>query len=157
MGLFSTPSARAETGSEDPWRLHCAAHELGHHVVWTQLGFEVTQVAVTGRGRDVEGQTRLSDGAKNLTSPDRCRDYLIGLLAGREADIRWARHTGRRYRECHSQGDLAVYRQVRRHEWVRDLSDRQLRDQAKRLVAAEWARIVRLTPQLARDGHIKPS
>jgi hypothetical protein len=140
--------------SDDPWRLHCAAHELGHHLTWTALGFSTRSVHVTGSGDNVEGETRLTNEGNNLDTPQRCRDYLVGLLAGREADILWARHAGRPFRERHSASDLKVYRKIRRHAWAKDTSDHQFRTEATRLVRAHWNQIVRLAPQLAESGRL---
>lgn len=153
MALFGITPAR-ETRGEDPWRLHCAAHELGHQIVWTTLGFTVRSTTITGGGSNVEGTTRLANESKNLHSPQRCHDYLVGLLAGREADILWARHAGRPFQERHSVEDLRAYRKIRRHEWAKGTSDRQFRGEATRLVRAHWKRIVQLTPQLAQHGCI---
>lgn len=142
--------------ANDPWRLHCAAHELGHALAWRSLGFEVRSTTVTGSGSSVSGETRLTNESKNLHNPQRCRDYLVGLLAGREADILWARHAGRPFRERHSSADLQVYRKIHRHEWVKDISDRELRCEATRLVKASWSQIVRLAPRLAQHGDVQP-
>ena len=152
MSWFSaTPAEKAD----DPWRLHCGAHELGHALTWRALGFEVRSTTVTGSGSNVSGETRLANESKNLHNPQRCRDYLVGLLAGREADILWAKHAGRPFRERHSSGDMQVYKKIRRHEWVKDIGDRELRREATRLVKANWSQIVGLTSRLAQHGKVQ--
>jgi len=140
--------------AEDPWRLHCAAHELGHMLVWQASGFEVHSIAVDGYGSDVQGWTRLTKAGKNLFDQQRCRDYLVGLLAGREADIQWARHSGRPFRERHSKADLKTFRQIHRHWWMRGVPVEELRDQARAAVLDQWSSIVRLAPRLAARGEL---
>lgn len=140
--------------ADDPWRLHCAAHELGHMLVWQANGFDITGITVTGHGSDVEGATLLTQESKSLHTPDRCRLYLVGLLAGREADIRWAKHVGRPFRERHSGHDLRAFRDIHRHEWVCGIPAGELRAQAGIAVAGLWGQILMMAPILARKGSV---
>lgn len=136
----------------DPFRLHVAAHELGHMITWEVLGLAVKEALVWGHGTEAEGRVRLND--QRLRNPAECRDYLFGLLAGREADIQWCRTTGRTFHPHTCSGDLKVFRAMRKHQWVSDIPDAEFRANARGLVLTHWRRITRLAPVLARRGSL---
>ncbi|AHH98292.1 hypothetical protein [Kutzneria albida] len=154
MSILGNLRSTRPAPGDDPWRLHCAAHELGHMLVWQAFSFGIAGVTVTGFGDQVEGWTHLTDQGKNLTSPERCRLYLVGLLAGREADMRWARHSRRPFQEKHSKWDLREFQRIHRHPWVCDITVNVLRAQAHDAIACHWPQIVRMAPSLARKGSV---
>lgn len=136
----------------DTQRLRVAAHELGHFLAWQQADMQITDVWVRGHGPDATGRVELSGrGCRDATQ---AHAYLVGLLAGRAADKRWCAQHDLEHDPAHSRGDLREFRHQRRHPWVRDLSDADLAADADHLVRAEWRHIERLTPALARQGHL---
>ncbi|GLW95431.1 hypothetical protein [Actinokineospora globicatena] len=143
--------------AHDPHRLAVATHELGHFIVWSALpGVHIEHVRVWGRGLATEGRVRVR-WPKGDTEVI-VRGYLVGLLAGREADrIHHDRPDAPRYREGGCAADMATFRRVRRqHEPSRLIPEAELRTEAARLIRANWARIERLALQLAARGHIAP-
>lgn len=139
----------------DPVRLMVAAHELGHAVVWSATGMRVESIAVTGHGRDTEGRVRLADRA-HLSNAADCRGYLLGMLAGREAEIRWCEATSTRpiADGCAEDRREFGYMYRRRRQWGVTDTRAALRTQARHLVRAHWPTIARLTPRLAHRGSL---
>lgn len=136
----------------DPIRLSVAAHELGHMVTWEHAGFRIQTIRVTGRGTSTQGLVHVDRGL--LRDPGEVRAWLVGLLAGREAEQRWCDQTGSAFIEAGSGEDLAQFRKWRRHEWARRLTERELRIEARQCIRTRWRQIVRLTPRLAHAGRL---
>lgn len=138
----------------DPQRLHIAHHELGHWIAWNAYPTVGTKdIQVWGYGRNAEGHvTPGTDG--RLRNQQQCRDFLIGLLAGREADAYYCTRAGIRFNPTHSKADLRAFRRIHKHEWVRDVAATEFRTLAREIVHANWSHIVRLAPTLARRGHL---
>lgn len=138
----------------DQTRLHrllTAHHELGHAVVFQALGITVTGVEVINEAHGVT----TTDSDDPFATPEQTRAYLVGALAGREADLRWFDVYGYDgFDESSCADDLAYFRKHRRHEFVRDIPDSEFRSEARRLVRAHWGRITRLAPRLAERGAI---
>lgn len=141
----------------DEVRLMVAAHELGHAIVWTVTGMRVDAIKVTGHGRATEGTVSLADHARLRCTAD-CHSYLVGMLAGREAEILWCDATNTQPVADGCAQDLRefAYMYRRRRPWGVTESRAALRIQARRLVRVHWRSIVRLTPILARSGHLSP-
>jgi hypothetical protein len=139
-------------------RVQCAAHELGHLIVWEQVpGARIGRVRVSGRGTHVNGYAEVSWTPQS--KPDLVREqdhgYLLGMMAGREADLIWCELTGVRHDPSTCADDLAAVRKARRrHAPSRQWSERELATSARQLVRARWGRIERLLPKLARTGHL---
>jgi hypothetical protein len=141
----------------DSERLLVAAHEMGHAVAWHTTGFQIVEIRVSGHVFP-NGYVRIAD--REHTTPELARDYIIGLLAGREAEHQWCDLTGQSPSDSGSSADLDVYRKYRKYDAQHDrftthLTDRQLRVAARKVVTAHWPRIERLAPQLAERGAIK--
>lgn len=136
----------------DPQRLHVAHHELGHYTTWYALGFNIVEIRVQGHGEDTDGYVSL--GRPRLATPERVRAYLVGLLAGRESDLRYCTQTGAKFREYHSSSDLRVFRRLHRHRWARDTTASELRAEACAAVRGNWDRIERLAVRLAERGTL---
>jgi hypothetical protein len=137
----------------DPQRWKVAIHELGHYVVWSELPkARIVSVEVTGYGEDVTGCVRVK---WPRDTPELDRGYLVGLLAGREADRHQARLTRTRHDTSGCGHDLALFRRTRRlHPPSRAWSEQELRAEALCAVRARWAQIQRLAPILAHRGSL---
>ncbi|WP_026425037.1 hypothetical protein [Actinokineospora inagensis] len=142
--------------ADDPHRLAVAHHELGHYVVWNTLpGVRIREVRITGRGSGVEGWVRVDWPDDDTEVID--RGYLVGLLAGREADRVHHRTPGTpAYREAGCVHDMRAFRRARRlHAPSRALPEHRLRAEAERLVRARWDQITHLAPDLAARGRLR--
>ena len=139
----------------DPRRAHVAAHELGHLVVWERVpGARIVTVRVRGKGNNSDGYVEV-DWPKHYDTPDMVRGYLVGMMAGREADLIWCELSGMRHYPDTCADDLAAVRKARRrHAPSRQWTESELAREARTLVRARWGRILRLVPKLARTGHL---
>ncbi|SDD94892.1 hypothetical protein [Actinokineospora iranica] len=137
----------------DPDRLNVAFHEIGHLTVWETLpGARVLAVKVTGKGNGTEGLVHMR-WPKN--APEIDRGYLVGRLAGSEADRLRCDQTGDRPDTAGWGHDMADFRRVRRqHEPSRQWTEAELRAEARRLLLAQLPRAQRRALQLARYGHL---
>jgi hypothetical protein len=138
----------------DLYRLQVATHELGHLVAWERLpGARIVAVRVYGRGVNTEGHVEVD---WPTAAPELDHGYLVGLLAGREADrIFTNHHPDFPYSDRGAAHDLNLLRRIRRnHTPSRQWTEHRLRTDAARLVRAHWDRIQRLAPYLARRGHL---
>lgn len=137
----------------DPDRLRVAAHELGHAFAWHVADCaNPTAIRVHGRGVGAHGYVNV---AAHVRTVDDARCYLAGLLAGREADMRWCEENDLAHRAQTCSTDLANFRQQRRnYDLCRQVSTAEARALARRIVRTHWRQIVRLTPRLARAGRI---
>lgn len=138
----------------DPGRAQVAAHELGHLVVWEQVpGARIVAIRVRGRGDHSGGYVQVN--WPKHDTPDLVHGYLVGMMAGRAADLIWCELSGRRHDPYTCADDVAAVRTARRrHEPSRQWSESELARQATQLVRARWGRIVRLVPRLARTGRL---
>ncbi|PPK65767.1 hypothetical protein V5P93_000346 [Actinokineospora auranticolor] len=138
----------------DPHRLQVAIHELGHYIAWRDLpGAGIRAVRVTGHGRHTEGITTVDWPTDDNGALD--HGYLVGLLAGREADLFHKPHSTIPYDPRGCAFDLGLFRRVRRrHQPSRQWSEHDLRASARALIRAHWAEIQRLAPRLARRGRL---
>ena len=139
----------------DPVRLMVAAHELGHAAVWSATGMRVELIEVTGHGLRTQGTVQLANNAR-LSSAADCRSYLVGMLAGREAEDRWCTVTGTRpvADGCADDRRAFGYMYRRRRPWGVTETRAELRAQARQLVRQHWPTIARLAPRLARRGSL---
>lgn len=142
----------------DQRRLMVAIHEMGHALTWHRAGFQIKTIRVRGRSNGTTGYVDL-DNQPNRT-PEEARDYLIGLLAGREAEHEWCRITGQSSDAYGSSTDLAIYRRYRKYDcanerWVAHLSDGEFRAAARKVINARWSQVVHLANQLAQHGRIR--
>jgi len=137
----------------DPHRLTVSAHELGHAIAWSAAGMPIVDIWVKGHGEQAHGYVRL-DGRK-LRDAAEARDYLVGMLAGRAASIRWCDEHGLTHHEHTCADDLASFRKSRQHPWVRDIPDREFHAAARLVVRQHWPRIIRRAPQLSCRGSIQ--
>lgn len=142
------------TDDPDPWRLGVAIHELGHWFAWKDLpGTRIVRVRVTGTGRDAEGRVTVKWPTNDAGATD--RGYLVGLLAGAEADRLHHERTGHPLRRDGWAHDLKAFTDCRRaHAPSRRWSESELRRDAHRLVLARWHEIQKLAPRLARTGRL---
>lgn len=137
----------------DPQRLRVAAHELGHYLAWQAADLDIQRIYVAGTGVEAHGKVRIR--RQKVRDPEQARAYLVGMLAGREADIRWCEHNDLEWHEHTSNGDMKAYRSLhRRIDWVRDVTDREFRAEAHRFIVANWSKITRLAPKLAERGRL---
>jgi hypothetical protein len=136
----------------DPQRLCVAAHELGHYIAWRKAGIRIKSIRVAGTGTSVAGNVHI--GRQKLGSPKQAHAYLVGILAGPEADQRWCQHNGLTVHQHTWAADMDSFAECRKHEWTRRTPDIEFRAAARRLVAANWREVVRLAPQLAQRGHL---
>lgn len=136
----------------DPHRLIVSAHEIGHAIAWSVAGMPIVAIWVEGRGPGAHGYVKL-DG-KKLRNANETRDYLIGLLAGRAAGIRWCESHGLTHHDYTCADDLTKFRQGRQHRWVRHIPDSEFHTAARLLVRQHWPRIARLAPELSRRGSV---
>lgn len=137
----------------DPDRLRVAVHELGHAVAWKiAANTTPTAIRVFGHGITAHGYVHVDAAVHTV---DDARGYLAGLLAGREAALRWCEENGLAHPEWTCSSDVSSFRQQRRdYELCRQVSTADARATARRIVRTHWALIVRLAPRLARAGRI---
>lgn len=138
----------------DPYRLVVAAHELGHLVGYQLAGLTIHEVRVLGEGDAAEGYVRLDP--RGARGAHQARAYMVGLLAGRVAGVRWCELHGVAHRDDACTTDRTLYRRFRTHPLVRDVPDAEFRAAAQQLVRTHWPRIARLAPRLARRGWLAP-
>jgi hypothetical protein len=150
MSLFRTTPAGH--GDLDPRRLEVAAHELGHLIAYQHAGLAVRAIRITGRGEDARGAVRLDP--RGARTAEQARGYLVGLLAGRVAALRWCHEHGPQFREHVARTDRALYREFRRHPWVREVPDAHFQAAAHDLIHAHWSHITRQASRLAREGRL---
>lgn len=133
--------------------LEAAAHELGH-----VAGFRAAQIAIqeVRVGRDASWV--LVDHTEEraaLRDPARARGYLIGILAGRSAQVRWCEERGRVPNDSSWGGDLTLVAKLRRRSLAtKGLTHGELSRAADALVRVRWPWIVRNVPKLARSGRL---
>jgi hypothetical protein len=138
--------------ASDPQRLRVAAHELGHYLTWTQAGLPIKTIWIAGRGDEAAGNVEVP----RMTARDdtQYRAYVVGILAGRQADMRWCRENDLEFHEYRFRSDMRSFRRFRKKPYIRDVSNAELQAEARQVVNVNWPRIVRLTPTLARRGHL---
>ena len=141
----------------DPYRLTAAAHELGHALTWHVLGFQVDRICVKGRGDSARGQVTIDIPKNKPRTVELERGIHIGLLAGREAQLRWCDETGLPFDERGCADDMAQHRRRRSAELNRELKTSALQAEARTLLRSHWRRLARLTPVLAAQGSLSPS
>jgi hypothetical protein len=133
-------------------RLHAAAHELGHWVVWTHAELTTKEIRVTGHGDQTEGWVTVTLPPSPVR--EQTRLYLVGLAAGRAASIRWCAEHGLAFTERGCRADEKQFVAWRRDLRMSSLTRSQARAEAARLVRAKWRQICQLAPRLARAGTI---
>jgi hypothetical protein len=138
-------------------RLLIAAHELGHALTWHALGFTVDEIRVVGRGDSAHGWVWLKHTKDSLSTLEKERAYHAGLLAGREAELRWCDENRMKFVEYTCAGDMDNLRRRRRTTFGRQVSHSAATSDARRLIRSKWGRIVRLAPLLAARGSLSPS
>jgi hypothetical protein len=138
----------------DPrYRLATAAHEAGHYVVWRAGGVEIHQVYIREQATGTTGYTETE--LYRLESPEQARSCLLGLLAGRAAQVRWCEERG-----LVTPGDEHWAEDMRRVQvMIRDphaagLSTTVLALESARLVRAHWADVVAVARRLDRRGRL---
>jgi hypothetical protein len=137
---------------QDLNRMRVAAHELGHAIAWQVApNTTVTAIRVIGRGANAHGFVNVDADVRTV---DDARGYLAGLLAGREAALRWCDENNLVHHEHTCASDRASFRQQRRYNLCRQVSPAEAKALARRIVRAHWRRILRLTPRLAHRGQI---
>jgi hypothetical protein len=138
----------------DPQRLRVAAHELGHLVAYREAGIPVESITITGHGTRARGEVMLPRAA--TIAEERIPDYLVAVLAGREADRWWTdlhgmpRSTSRTF-----ETDLRLFRRHFHGPAVRGLSESVLAARARKLVQRHTRLIESLAPDLARRGRLR--
>lgn len=136
----------------DPQRLRVAAHELGHYLVWTQAGIPIKTIWIAGRGDAAAGNVEVP--RMNARNNTQYRAFVVGILAGREADKRWCREHDLEVDETRFRSDMKRFRRLRKDPSIRDVTAAELQAEARQLVNTNWRRINRLIPTLARRGHL---
>lgn len=140
----------------DPHRLAVAAHELGHALVWRAGGFDIDEIWVKGHGPAAHGRVWIVQHENHIRTLADEHAIQAGLLAGREAQIRWCAENDVTDSDTSADEDMTLYRQRRRTRIGRQVSRTAVRADARRLVGAHWPAIARLAPRLARDGRLPP-
>lgn len=149
---MKSPDEVPEFAGIDPHRLIAAAHELGHYLIFTAAGIEVSEIRVIGRGSSAAGYVCVPPG-QSLDEKQQ-RQLLVGGLAGRQADLRFCEQFGLPPQPAYTcASDMKIVRRDRRQmqdsTWISTL-----RAEARRLVLKHWPHIVRRAPQLARRGTL---
>jgi hypothetical protein len=135
----------------DARRLRVAMHELGHLTAWERLDGRVVEVRLSRWS--VGGHVRM-DWPTNPTETN-MRGYLVGALAGHEADLIWCERTGDRHDHGACAHDLTMYRNGRTaYRAARAWSDRDLHRAARDLVLANWTTMLPRAETLARKGRL---
>jgi hypothetical protein len=127
----------------DPDLLLSAAHELGHALVDLAGGLVVSAVTL----RKVTVTVEL----ENDTDPAVWRAWLIGCVAGYEAERLWSRRHGGSVDRLCSRTD---FKNFNRHRLRVRLSEHTARSQARTILRREWTTVERLAPELATHGHL---
>lgn len=140
----------------DPYRLAVAAHELGHAIVWRAVGFDIDEIWVKGHGPAAHGHVWIVQNEDHIRTLTDEHGVQTGLLAGREAQIRWCAETGPADADTSADQDMTLYRRRRRTRLGRRVSRTAVRADARRLVRDHWHAITRLAPVLATTGHLAP-
>jgi hypothetical protein len=87
--------------------------------------------------------------------PDDLYELLVGVLAGREAGLRWTELTGMGHAEAENcEDDLTLFRHWVRHPLAKGMTEAGVRGEARRLVLANWRRVVAVAERLDRKGRI---
>lgn len=141
--------------AHDPYRHVAAAHELGHAITWRAVGFDIDEIWVKGSGEAAHGHVWIVQTDDQIRTVDDERAVQAGLLAGRVAQYRWCDQTAIAI-DFSCEADELHYRDRRRSPLGRRVSRTAVRDDARRLVRVHWRAIARLTPLLARTGHLPP-
>jgi hypothetical protein len=138
----------------DPDRLRCAFHELGHVIGWRHAGITIKRVRVTGQGKHADGE--VITGRQYMATVEQAEKYLIGLLAGPEAEIMWCALNKVRYQEHTAEGDMETLRKWRRNNphFPKAITTTKLCRAARSLVQAKWSEIEQLAPRLASRGRL---
>ena len=136
-------------------RLQMAAHEVGHLVGLRAGGITVLRAQIhDGFFSGRHGITKV-DPHQDLDDPDQQLAYLVGTMAGPEAERHWCDLNDRRYNERSGEDDFAeITRWRRTHPECRP-TDQQLVRAAHTLVLRKWDLIMRLTVKLAQHGVIR--
>ena len=125
-----------------------AAHELGHALVDLAGGLDVTSITVDRR----TGHGLCSVGTFDWNNPKYLHAWLIGCVAGFEAEDRWCRqHRSGRAERKNSRTD---FRNFREHAPAIDLSEAAARAIARRRLDKVWRRVENLVPRLAEHGRL---
>lgn len=135
----------------DPALLTVAAHELGHAFAHKAAGIKVTKIAVSGVGDDARGQVR----TQVIEDPTdaQVEGWLVGFLAGREADHLWCDSHGLHLRgKSRFCTDMSLWQEHRR--LAPKLTESRASARARRIVLDHWSEIVHLAPALAVNGRI---
>lgn len=140
----------------DPQRLVIAAHELGHAIVWRASGFTIREIWIKGRGDSAHGWCGLTDANAHHT-PQGELGYQAGLLGAAEAQHRWCSETGVPFDENACREDYTNLRTRAKDQLGRQIKRSAATAEARRIIRANWRRIVLLTPKLAAHGSLSPS
>jgi hypothetical protein len=133
-----------------PEVLSGAAHELGHALVDQAGGLTVT--GITLNRRTGYGLCKVKD--FDWDNPRLLRAWLIGCVAGFEAEDRWRRRHGLGHAARRDSG--TDFRNFREHAPTIGLSEGTARAKARSHLGWHWGRLERLVPRLAEHGHLSP-
>jgi hypothetical protein len=138
-----------------PGWIIAAAHELGHVAGFQAIALPMAEVRLTAKRGWVRVETADENAA--LADPERARGYLVGIAAGRAAQVRMSEEHGvTPYSESWA-SDLVLIAQLRRrHPALASLTPAVLASAADALVRSRWSWIARNAHQLARRGHFSP-
>ncbi|MGW7537810.1 hypothetical protein [Amycolatopsis sp. NPDC054798] len=132
-----------------------AAHELGHMLAWQQAGFTVAEIKL--HPGTAGGEVSLSKSSRSdLRTIEQRRGYLVGLLAGTEAGVRWCELAGE-FRAEHSGGcawDRKAFQRNQQHFGLTHIPRTEFRREARAVVRARWHQLFRLAPRLAQRGRL---
>lgn len=136
--------------SLDLYRGAAAVYAAAQYLGWRRGGIPVQQVRVWGHGRYAQGYVRT--GRQKLDTAGQVYEYLVGLLAGPAADMRWCEEHGIRYHERVAEDDLAAYQRLRQHPMA--APDHVVRAGVQTLVRQHWPEITRLADTLVTRGRL---
>lgn len=127
-----------------------AAHEIGHVV--SAVHHDIHVPCVVYDPTELTGVTTLDlpDDEAQFTA-HQWRAWLVGCMAGWEAEVMWAARHGGRVSRRTCQADFANFRKDRRRI---GLSQSAARYAARSIVRSSWPDVERLVPQLAREGRL---
>ncbi|PKW14156.1 hypothetical protein [Saccharopolyspora spinosa] len=127
-----------------------AVHEIGHAIAHQQTGLSVRRVRIwrTWLFGNIRGCTDIDE---SWLPDEQLPGYLVACMAGPEAETYWRSLTGHRGKTV-SHGDEANFR--RSGKGI-ELSQRQARGLARRLVVAQWDRVEVLATRLATSGTLR--
>jgi hypothetical protein len=128
--------------------LASAAHELGHALVNKAGGLKVKDVTVNRRTGAGLCKLRQFD----WDNPRLLRAWLIGCVAGFEAEDRWLRE--HRLGHAHRAESRTDFSNFHYHAPVIGLSEHTARAKARSALGWHWGRLQRLVPRLAEHGHV---